>query len=546
MSVTEEGLSRRSVLAGVTGAAALVGLAGCGAGSGPGEGGSGEGATSVDLPSYVPFSGAQPDLAATADGVDAGYRRYPTERPQSVAQRPGNGSDALTAMANIYVAIPPGPQTNTWWSQLNERLGVDMQMSIVPAADYGTRFSTTIAGNDLPDMMQMQAVANFPQLLEARFTQLDEHLSGDAIRDYPNLANIPPFAWQNVMFGGHIYGIPIPRGRVGSYDLVRTDILAERGLSPEISGGWEGFLDMCREVTDARSRRWAYSLMSSLQLNVLRINEVPNQWTDVGGTLTHMYQSEQYKQAIADLITLWQAGVVHPDAFSPSQPFKQLFYGGNSVVQPDGYTTWTYNVSINRSNPDFEQGMLTLPTRDGSGPAPWIPGPGFASMNSLKQQDDPERIKLALRVCDYLAAPFGSQEQLFTSYGIEGTHHGLDAEGNPTLTDAGLRDITVPTNFLAAPPWALYQPGRPDDVDLQHAYQTEVLSRASENPAQGLYSNTAATDGASANSAHTSAVNEIIQGRQPFSALDDLIATWLTAAGSGIKRDFEEQLQAGG
>ncbi len=37
---------------------------------------------------------------------------------------------------------------------------------------------------------------------------------------------------------------------------------------------------------------------------------------------------------------------------------------------------------------------------------------------------------------NYLAAPFGSEEHLFRTYGIEGVHHELDGT-DPVLTEKG-------------------------------------------------------------------------------------------------------------
>ena len=83
---------------------------------------------------------------------------------------------------------------------------------MVGNADWEQKFATVIAGNDLPDILQTRVVANFPQLLEKRFTRLDEFLGGDAIKEYPNLANIPTRHWKSTVYNGAIYGIPIPRG----------------------------------------------------------------------------------------------------------------------------------------------------------------------------------------------------------------------------------------------------------------------------------------------------------------------------------------------
>jgi len=540
-------VTRRSLLAAGAGMATAAGvgsLAGCNGSRGQSSNNASSN-TAVTLPSYIPYAGAEPDLASTEDGVEAGFYTYPADRPVSVPDKPGTGSQKLTGMANVYVPVPAGPDKNTWWAGLNDRLGVDMNMIMVPNADYANKFATTIAGNDLPDMMQMLVVANFPQLLESRFTPLDEHLSGNAIKEYPNLANVPAFTWKNAVYNGHIYGIPIPRGRVGSYDFIRPDIFADLGVSPEVTGGWDGFLETVKALSDPKSRRWAFCISTHALSMVQRINECANGWAEEGGQLTSVYETDQYKQSVQDMVTLWQANVLHPDSFNTQQPFKQLFSSGNAVIDQDGYLAWAGFVSSNKENPDFKQGTMTLTTRDGSKPAPWFPGTGYYSINSITKTDDVEKVRFALRVCNYLAAPFGTQEQFYLTYGEEGVNHDL-VDGEPLLNDKGIADIALPVGYMGASPHVLYQPGRPQDVDAQHAYMSTVLPRSVVNPTLGLFSNTSATKSAPATLALTDAVNAIIQGRKPFTDLDGAVQTWKKAAGDAMRDEFTEQLQVQG
>lgn len=550
MNASTTPFSRRTLIiggAGLAAAAAGIGtLAGCSSGGTPSNNASAN--NNVGLPTYVPYEGAKPDLPASEDGVEAGFYAYPADRPKSVATKPGDGNQKVTGMANIYVPAPAGPGKNAWWAGLNERLGVDLDMFMVPYADYSAKFATTIAADDLPDMVQMQVVENYPSLLEKRFTVLDEFLSGDAINDYPNLANIPTFTWKSAVYNGHIYGVPIPRGRVGGFDFIRPDIFAQHKVETDITGGWDEFLESMQALTSAKDRRWAFARGGSALDMLTRMNECPNNWLEEEGKLTSRYETEQYKSAVQDANTLWKSGVIHPDGFSDQQPFKQLFSAGNTSVNPDGYLAWPVFVTSNKNDPKFEQGVMTISTRDGNGPAPWFPGAGVyafptgPAINAFAKTDDPERTKMLLRICDYLAAPFGTEEHHYINYGSEGTHHDV-VEGEPVLNDRGVADISLPVQYVGAPPHALYQPGRPQDVDEQHAYMSDVLPRSVEDPTLGLFSNTAATSMASASKNMTDAVNSIIVGRQPLSSLDEAVKRWKSSAGDAMRDEFTEQLQ---
>jgi putative aldouronate transport system substrate-binding protein len=548
--MTANAFSRRKLLAGAGGAAVLLGTGGLSACSnGPKAETNTAGAnSSVKLPTYVPYTGLKPDLPGTEQGVDPAFRNFPSDNPKSVAEKPGNGG-SISGMANIYYAVPPGPDRNSYWAGLNERLGTDLQLQMVSNADYTQKFATTIAGNDLPDMLQFPngspaPVANMPQLLDKRFTNLTEFLSGDAIKEYPNLANIPTRTWKSAIFNGGIYGIPIPRGAIGSYHFIRADLFEAAGVSTEPKS-YDELIDAGKALTDPKKRRWAYGLVNQPRQLLGRMNGEPNVWAEEGGKLTHVYETDQYKQTITDLIALWKSGVMHPDSFNPAQPFKQLFNAGTVAINAaDGYPGWTQYILDNTGNPGFKLGLMPIYTRDSGELAQWNNGSGVYSITALKKQDDPEKLKMILRTLNWLAAPFGTEEYLYRLYGKAGTDHNIDGSGNPVLTKTGTANAVLPIRYLADSPYTIYQPGRPQDADTQHKYQSLEIPTGINNPTTGLFSNTAATKNATADKNFNDGVNDIIQGRKQFSELDSLVSTWRNAAGDGMRKEYEEQLQA--
>ena len=90
-------------------------------------------------------------------------------------------------------------------------------------------------------------------------------------------------------------------------------------------------------------------------------------------------------------------------------------------------------------------------------PVSWAPG--FVSMNVLKKAP-PDRIKELLRIMNWLASPFGSQEDLLLTYGLEGQDYTKDDKGNPKPTPEGIaRAGYVPWRYIAQHPWVYYQAG---------------------------------------------------------------------------------------
>jgi putative aldouronate transport system substrate-binding protein len=546
--MSSHAFTRRSLLAG-TGGALLLGsglLSGCGSSSTE-ETNTGSANQAVKLPTYIPYTGVTPDLPGTEQGVDPAFRSFPKDRPTSVPEAPGKG-ESVSGMANIYFAVPPGPDRNSYWAGLNKRMNIDLKLQMVGNADYTQKYATTIAGNDLPDvMMTPQGLApNFPALLEKRFTNLTEHLSGDAVKDYPNLANIPTRTWKSAIFNGGIYGIPIPRGAIGSYNFIRQDLFEAAGVSPEPKS-YDELIDAGKALTDPKKRRWAYGIYNQPRQLLGRMNGEPNVWRDEGGKLTHTYETEEYKQTITDLIALWKSGVMHPDSFNTAQPFKALFNAGTVAINAaDGYPGWNQYILDNSGNPDFKLGLMPVYERSGGKLAPWAYGSGVFSISTIAKQDDPERVKLILRMLNYLAAPFGTAEYLYRWYGEEGVDHTLNDSGDPVLTKTGQTDTVIPIRYLADAPYAVYQAGRPQDADTQHKYQTLEIPTGIANPTVGLFSNTYATKNATADTNFLNGMYEIVQGRKPFATLDEEVDTWRKQAGDGMRTEYQEQLQSAG
>ena len=65
----------------------------------------------------------------------------------------------------------------------------------ISTADYPTRLNTVVAGSDLPDIIAAAifstTMTNIGDFLNSACADLTPYLSGDAVKAYPNLANLP-------------------------------------------------------------------------------------------------------------------------------------------------------------------------------------------------------------------------------------------------------------------------------------------------------------------------------------------------------------------
>lgn len=495
----------------------------------------------VRLPTYIPFETIKPDLAPTESGVLPGFLSHPS-KPESVYPgiKPASGG-TITALTQNSGVFPPAVERNAYWQELNNRLGAQLNMILASGADFPNKRATILAGGDLPDFTQITPMPQLPKVLASEFQDLSEFLSGDAIKDYPSLANIPTQSWRSSVYNGGIYGIPTHRGVAGAIMLSREDVRRDKGLTGEISTG-DDFLELCRELTDAKNNRWATTEPLSILLFLQEMLGAPNAWREEGGRFTNTFETGETERAIDILTTMWREGLFYPDAFaSPRRPIELIGTGTVSLINY-GYSTWhAILLDYLPGNPKLEIGAIPPPRFDGGGLASKFLDSGIFSITAIKKQSK-ERTKELLRVADWIAAPFGSSENLFREYGIEGKHYTLD-NGNPIPTSTGKTEVRVPTGLIAQRTLVLYEPGVPDAVKAQHAYQTATVPRGLPLPTVGLFSDTDVSKGAALTKSLRDVIADIVQGRKKLSDWKTAVADWKRQGGDAIRAEYEQSFQ---
>jgi putative aldouronate transport system substrate-binding protein len=552
-------LSRRTVLRAAGGLALAAGvmplLEACApqGPSAPASSGasSASGGGKVRLPSYAPLSGLPPaDLAGSPDGLLApGYQRYPANLIKSVPNPPGKGGDvnALT----VSLSPPPTPlENNPAWQQVNKELGVNLKIPSISTADYPTRLNTVVAGADLPDIIAAAifstTMPNMADFLNSACADLTPYLGGDAIKDYPNLANLPSTAWPPMVFNNKIMAVPVAAGGVRTSPMVlaRSGDLDKAGIT-KISSPDE-FLGVCKQLNNPGTR-WA--LGANTLINWLAmVFGAPNMWRESGGKFTKDYETPEFKAAVEYHRKLWDAGVFYPDSPSLSgSPAGALYYSGKWVFSP--HASWSlvaFQTAWERANtadPDAKPRPLLPFNKDGTGRTAQFIGPGSTGTIALKKAS-PERIKELLGVLNYLAAPVGTTEALLLQYGIEGPDFTRDANGNPQPTQQGQVDTVVPWKNISGPPDYLFSSSSAEYVPVTYAAQKEHFAQTVPNPTVGLYSSTDGSKGITLKNTFVDRMNEILFGKQPVSAFDDIVKEWRTNGGDTIRAEYEKAFQA--
>jgi putative aldouronate transport system substrate-binding protein len=500
------------------------------------------------LPSYVPLKGVKPDYAGNAAGVRDLYTSFPANPFQSVSGTPGSGGDMAALV--ISFAQPPTPLAqNTYWQQMNRNLGVDYKPTIVASADWNVKLATVMAGGDLPDYMLLYppgGVPNMLSFLEAKCMDLTELLSADNVKAYPNLANILTAAWRNTVYGGRIYGLPQPRGVFGNAMFIHSD------YAQQVAGTWQpantdDFLRLMKTLTQPARNVWGMCAPTQANYNLdffMQVFRAPNHWKLENGKITTYLATDEARAAVAFARTCFQAGVFHPQANTVSQTQdKNWFYGGQIVAYQDGFSayqqTWP---AVKQVDSKFEPRVIVPFGHDGGRGLYWL-GSGSFAFTAMKRTTK-ARAQELLRVADYLAAPFGSQEYLFLNFGVRDVDYRPNSDGAPVLTDTGKAEVALYQQYIAAANLTLYNAQYPDFIRTLHEQEQQLVPLGVADPSVGLYSETSTERSATLNTLLTDRLAAVINGRAPMSDYDQVLKDWRSQGGAQIEQELTKAYQS--
>jgi putative aldouronate transport system substrate-binding protein len=508
----------------------------------------------------------KPDYANDDPRYDPGFDNYPPNPFKATQSPPGAGGTVNALMAAYYP--PPTPyDLNPTWQEINRQLNANVQLNIIPGPDFRTKLATVMGSDDLPDIIHLfqgwSAGQNLPAFLKAKCADLTPYLAGDAAKDYPYLAAIPSYAWKNSIsaIDGQLFLIPIHRqlptypGAGGGYFFVNSDIWdAEVGAKYNPKNA-DDFKRVLLQLNRPQSNRWGIGntgggtgtteFLFGLQTYAAAFG-APNVWKlDASGKLVRDRETEEYKAAVGYLRDLMSSGVFPLDVTSMPNS-RDALVAGKFVVSVEGYGNG-YNDFWRRGlilkPPNHYRMLQPFPAFDGGKPQAFMTG-GFVAMNALKKSS-PERIKELLRIMNFMAAPFGSQEDLLLSYGVKDQDYVLDAKGNPVPNTEGTnRAAYVPWRYIAQHPYLNYQADLPGFAKASWDALQFLIPLSVNDPTQGFYSPTFFGKGTTANIAWTDGVRDIIVNRRPMSDYDTLTKDWVTAAGDQIRKEFMDAMAA--
>lgn len=524
-------------------------------------GGSGTAANPVKskklvLPSPIPAHPADGEVISTIANVPPAFVSYP--KPWvSVPEKPGKGGSFTTMQIN-YQPPPPTLSKNTWLQEFNRRIGATQKATLVSDETIAQKTQTFIGSGDLPDIFYLnlgKAPAAVSAVQQGAFIDLSEYLSGTGDKAFPNLGRIPQVSWQNSAISGGLFGVPRPEPLLASgMPLYRADWVRRMGGSfPTNADEFADFLKAFHSGNPIGTgqKTWAWGSVSpGDQECIMTMFGVPNLWLLSGDKLVKDIESDEFEACLEWLVTMWKAGVFHPNSASNTyQQHQDLWTSGQLGLFGygllPGLTYLPFTPVKGVKDPYNDIAPVLSPGVHG-GKGHYYQGIGNYGMFCIpaKHAKDKARVRELLGIIDYMAAPFGSEEFTFMNYGIEGHNYsmknGIPTPSTNTALQAELASAYGPSPFEVN----IFIPGPPSHSVSVQKYYEESVPGSVANPVANLITPTLIAKDADLTRTIHDGFIAIVTGRQSLSGgLKSLRHQWASQGGEKLRQELQDALQ---
>jgi putative aldouronate transport system substrate-binding protein len=544
--------SRRSFLASTAVAAAAVagGVPLLGACSGSSGGESAEGATTGKklqdiLPTFVGSDVVEPDVPSK-NGSALGFTTAlpAAQLAVSVPKKLGQGG-TVTVMAPLW-GTPP-KSGNPYWTAMDEAIGVKVNWQNQDGNTYGQKLGAVLASSSIPDAVVVpgwELGGKIPSAINNKFADLGPYLSGDKVKEYPNLAAIPTGAWQRAVFGGKLRGLPMPASDIPNIaPFYRVDLFKEKGY--EAPTTTQEFFDLAKEVTSARNKVWGCGDMTWAAYKFFGVlDEKPTCWKLVGDKLVHRIETDEYLEALEWSRSLYSAGLVHPDAKAETGDIGNLFAAGKVWMYNADISDWYGKTVVQRGdNPDFAMAAMDYFHHDGGKPRLYAGSPSniWAFIN---KNADERTIRDILAIANFTAAPYGTKEQRLKAYGVEGVHHTVEGD-EITKTETGNNQVFATYEYIASPQQFFAYPNHPDVAEGMVRWQQRMGAFLTKPLFYGMQIQEP-NRWVELSSQFEDLEKDIVRGRKKVADMQQAVSDWRSRGGDQLRDWYRKLLDESG
>ncbi|THV38577.1 extracellular solute-binding protein [Glycomyces buryatensis] len=500
------------------------------------------------LPTYKEWPlPVQPDLIGEPPHHPSGFTVHP-EAVQAITEVPENSGTYELTVPNWG----EGPSGDDPYFQAVSKAwgGTKINLRYADGNEFAETSVQWLQAKEFGDAIHMfswmlLAHTDFQNTVPNTFYDLTDILKGDISERWPLLAGLPTSSWGNSVWAtdpedpetSRIFGIPGPAsGGPGNGMFVRTDLLADAGLDKPTT--IEELLEVAREWTDGSAGKWAFAGLDYYTPMWFGLPSRDNWWFDEEqDKLLHRSEMPEYKEWLEFRRTLWDEGLVHPDAPTGTLDTQALHKEGTILFQQDGMSWWGgYTDQVNSGEAEGDIEPLGPLAAEGRTPLVHV-NFGVDGWTFLRKDLEKEQVEEFLDVANFCAAPLGTTEYELLIYGVEGEHFEYGDDGTPVYTETGTAVVNAPVNFKTIARVQNFLAGGADRVQRVFDYNASVLEYAEVDIFEGLrVEGPAAFKDARATLEDQE--NDVSYGRAELSEIDSMVEDFLAAGGEEAREHY--------
>lgn len=469
---------------------------------------------------------------------------------QSVSYVPGDGS-TVNALSVSFNPPPLPLSQNKYWQALNKRLNVNWQVQLPSGNEgYTEKAAALLASGDLPELFCIELFLSpslAPALQQGAFTDLSSYLSGSELNNYPNLAKLSPISWKNTLFNGKIYGVPRARPVANGGLFFRLDLIKKVGMAAPKNS--DEFFQLAKAITQyGKGQAWALGnggvvFGGGSPMYCMEMFGVPNNWRlEKNGTLTYMFQTDEFKESMLYIRKLYAAGVFHPDYFTQTLTQTTTAFTTGKVASYVTGMAGLLGARQGAQTVDAQSDVgLLIPAGDKA--VAWLAAGHFGTVGIPSQVgSDQNRVKMLLRILDYLCAPRFSLEGDFLATGIDGWDNTKASNGVKAMNATGSKEVGD-LAYIENPAPIYYTPTEPSFALKLQDYAKQLQAIGITDPTAPLYSATATKQQAQLNQIYNDRFMRFVKGSDPETSVGGFASDFLSNGGAQIAKEYQDQLQ---
>ncbi len=243
----------------------------------------------------------------------------------------------------------------------NSSHDTQIELTIIPAADFVTKFAASIAGGQAPDIAAIDLIYTPAFAAEGQLEDIT-----DKVQALPFLEDLSPAHMTLGTFEGRNYAVPF--AAEGSFLIYNKGLFKQAGLDPEKPPtNWTELLDAARKITALGNDTYGYYFAGNCA-GCNAFTYLPLIWASGGDVLSADFSAPTLtdpivRDALQLYRTMWEEKLIPEGAqVDNGADFVNAFGTGKIGMAGTG----AFGISTYKTDhPDIDFGVTLLPGKDG-------------------------------------------------------------------------------------------------------------------------------------------------------------------------------------